>query len=151
MSSIVRSGQETIAVRNPPRPPRPPTGPGIVAQVRIDACSLAQNGANALIIGDQLAVLRVLGIVWPSLKKSVRWVEGTRMSLPRECGGTLILEEGDRLSERDQTDLLGWLNDHGRSVRVLTTASRPLFPLVEAGSFLDSLYYRLNHVLIAAP
>jgi sigma-54-interacting transcriptional regulator len=150
MSSVVPSGQETIAVREAPRPPVPPTAPAIFAQVRVDAYSLAKSRANALIIGDHVAVLRVLGIVWPSLKKSVRWVEATRLSLPLEFGGTLILEEGDRLIERDQTALLGWLNDHGRSARVLTTSSRPLFPLVEAGSFLDSLYYRLNHVVIVA-
>jgi hypothetical protein len=118
--------------------------------VRVDTDSLAQSRANALIIGDHLAVLRLLSIIWPSLKKSVRWVDGTKLSLPLDPDGTLILEEGDRLSERDQADLLEWLNDHGQSVRVLTTCSRPLFPLVEAGSFLESLYYRLNHVVIAA-
>ena len=157
MSSIASSGQETIAVRHATRPPVPPTAPAaapvppaIFAQVRVDTDSLAQSRANALIIGDQLAVMRVLGIIWPTLKKSVRWVESTRLSLPLESGGTLILEEADRLSERDQTDLLGWLDEHGLSVRVVTTSSRPLFPLVEAGSFLDSLYYRLNHVVIAA-
>jgi Sigma-54 interaction domain len=157
MSSMVPFGRETIAVCHAPRPPVPPTAsavpptaPALLAQVRVDANTLAQSRANALIVGDQLAVLRVLGVIWPSLKKSIRWVEGTRLSLPLEFDGTLIVEEADRLSERDQTDLLGWLDDHGRSVRVLTTSSRPLFPLVEAGSFLDSLYYRLNHVVIAA-
>ena len=157
MSSIVPLARETIAVRHAPRPPIAPTAPAVpptasalLTQVRVDANSLAQSRANALIIGDQLAVMRVLGIIWPTLKKSVRWVEGTRLSLPLEPDGTLILEEADRLSERAQADLLEWLNHHGQSVRVLTTASRPLFPLVEAGSFLDSLYYRLNHVVIAA-
>jgi sigma-54-interacting transcriptional regulator len=163
MSLIAPSGQETIAVRHAPRPPVPPTvpavpavpavpptAPALFAQVRVDANSLAQSRANALIIGDQLAVMRVLGIIWPTLKKSVRWVESTRLSLPLESGGTLILEEADQLSERDQTDLLAWLDEHGLSVRVVTTSSRPLFPLVEAGSFLDSLYYRLNHVVITA-
>ena len=160
MSSIGSSGQATSAVHHAPRPPVsptvpavptvPPTAPALVAQVRVDTDSLAQSRANALIIGDQLAVMRVLGIIWPTLKKSVRWVESTRLSLPLESGGTLILEEADRLSERDQTDLLGWLDEHGLSVRVVTTSSRPLFPLVEAGLFLDSLYYRLNHVVITA-
>jgi hypothetical protein len=137
-------------------PAVPPIAPAIVAQGRVDAQvradtdSLAQSRANALIIGDRLAVMRVLNIIWPSLKKSVRWVEGTRLSLPLDPDGTLILEQGDRLSERDQADLLEWLKDHGQSVRVLTTSTRPLFPLVKAGSFLDSLYYRLNHVIIAA-
>jgi len=159
MSSIVPSGRETITVGGAPLLPVPPTAPALppaptapalFTPVRVDAYSLAQSRANALIIGDRLAVMRVLGVIWPSLKKSIRWVDGNRLSLPLEPGGTLILEEGDRLSDSDQADLLEWLNDHGPSVRVLTTASRPLFPLVEAGSFLDSLYYRLNHVVVAA-
>jgi Sigma-54 interaction domain len=150
MSSILPSGQERTAAPNVTPLPANLPAPVIFAQVGVDVYSLTQNPANALIIGNHLAVLRVLGIVWPSLKKSVRWVESARLSLPLESGGTLILEEGDRLGERDQTVLLDWLNGPGRSVRVLTTSSQPLFPLVEAGSFLESLYYRLNHVLIAA-
>jgi hypothetical protein len=150
MSSIVPSGLERSPARNAAPLPVTPTAPAIFAQVRVDVYSLAQNPANALIIGNRLAVLRVLCVVWPSLKKSVRWVESARLSLPLESSGTLIVEEGDRLGERDQTVLLDWLNGRGRSVRVLTTSSRPLFPLVEAGSFLESLYYRLNHLLIAA-
>jgi hypothetical protein len=134
----------------PTGPAVPPTAAALFPQVRVDANSLAQSRANALIVGDRLAAMRVLSVIWPSLKKSVRWVEGTRLSLPLEPDGTLILEEGDRLSERDQRDLLEWLNVHGQSVRVLTISSRPLLPLVEAGAFLDSLYYRLNHVVIAA-
>jgi hypothetical protein len=150
MSSIVPSGQERSPAPSVTPPPATPAAPVIFAQVGVDVYSLMQNPANALIIGNHLAVLRVLGIVWPSLKKSVRWVESARLSLPPESGGTLILEEGDRLGEHDQAVLLDWLNGHGRSVRVLTTSPRPLFPLVEAGSFLEPLYYRLNHVLITA-
>jgi transcriptional regulator of acetoin/glycerol metabolism len=73
---------------------------------------------------------------------------GTRPVLPVETGGTLILEEGDRLNECDQADLLGWLSDRGRSVCVFTTSARSLYPLVDAGLFLEALYYRLNHRLI---
>jgi Sigma-54 interaction domain len=138
-----------IAIHPALRSGVPLTGPAIRERVKFDASALAQSGANTLIIGDQFAVLRALGTVWPSFKKSVRWVDGTRLSLPVESCGTLILEKGHRLSERDQADLLGWLNDRGRPVRVLTTAPRPLFPLVEAGSFHACLYYRLNEVLIA--
>jgi transcriptional regulator of acetoin/glycerol metabolism len=94
-------------------------------------------------------VWRIFCTVWPSLKKAIVWAKGTRLSLPVESCGTLILQEGDRLGESDQADLLRWLSDSGRSVQVLTTSPRPLLPLVEAGSFLDSLYYRLNQVLIA--
>jgi hypothetical protein len=132
-------GQQAISVHHAP----PPTASARGEQI-VDACALTQSWANALVIGDEWAVRHVLGTVWLSLKKPVVWVAGTRLSLPPGPCGTLILEDSDRLSQRGQADLLAWLHDRGRSVRVFTTSARPLFPLVETGSFLDSLYYRLN-------
>jgi transcriptional regulator of acetoin/glycerol metabolism len=48
------------------------------------------------------------------------------------------------LVRQDQVRLLDWLGQDGRSIRVLASTPRPLFPDVEAGAFLDRLYYRLN-------
>ena len=147
MNPSTPADQETVVIR-----PSAGSSPAsaLPEQMLVDVDALANRHANALIIGDQFAVRRVLDTVWPSLAKPVQWVESTRLALPVESGGTLILDAGDRLSERDQTSFLGWLNDSGRSVCVLTTSPRPLFPLVEAGLFVDDLYYRLNHVFIDA-
>ena len=148
MGSRAPSSQRLISVQRPWRVAGAPT-PAIREHVILDMQALVQSRANALIIGHPFAVRHILASFLPSLEKSVLWAEGARLSLPVGYSGTLILEDSDRLNERDQAVLLGWLNDRGRSVRVLTTASRPLFPAVEAGSFLGQLYYRLNHVLIA--
>jgi transcriptional regulator of acetoin/glycerol metabolism len=48
------------------------------------------------------------------------------------------------LIRQDQVRLLDWLSQDSRSIRVLASTPRPLFPDVEAGAFLDRLYYRLN-------
>lgn len=149
MNPRILAEQETVVVHEAP-PVAPLSGSALREQVWVDVNALARRHGNALIIGDQLAVRRVLDTVWPTLTKPVQWVEGTRLALPVESGGTLILDAGDRLSERDQASFLGWLNDSGRSVCVLTTSPRPLFPLVEAGLFYDALYYRLNQVFIDA-
>jgi len=127
-----------------------PPAPGLGQDARIDVAALLRSRANALIIGDQFPVRRVLDTIWPSLTKPVRWMDGRRFVLPVEAGGTLVLDAGDALRERDQASFLGWLSDNGRSGQVLTTSLRPLFPLVEAGLFLDVLYYRLNTVCIDA-
>lgn len=149
MNPRISAEQETVVVPEA-SPVAPLSGSALREQVLVDVNALARRHGNALIIGDQLAVRRVLDTVWPTLTKPVQWVEGTRLTLPVESGATLILDAGDRLSERDQASFLGWLDNGGRSVSVLTTSSRPLFPLVEAGLFYDALYYRLNQVFIDA-
>jgi hypothetical protein len=108
-----------------------------------------QSRVNAVIIGDDAAVRRVLSTVWLSLTKPVVWTAASRLSLPLGPCGTLILEAGDRLSERDQTALLDWLDDSGRFVRVLTTAPRPLHGAVDAGAFLDALSRRLSGLIVS--
>jgi hypothetical protein len=125
-----------------------PAGSALCDHLMVDVSALAQHRANTLIIGDPCIVGRVLSAVWPSLKKSVQWMTGTRLVLPVETGGTLILEEGDGLNGRAQADLMGWLDGRGRSVCLVTTSMRPLYPLVDAGLFLEALYYRLNQMLI---
>jgi transcriptional regulator of acetoin/glycerol metabolism len=60
------------------------------------------------------------------------------------------LTRSDRLSDSGQAALLGWLTAM-RSIRVIATSSQPLIPLVDAGGFLQALYYHLNHVLITIP
>ena len=57
--------------------------------------------------------------------------------------GALILYAIDELAQADQQRLLDWLGD-AVAVKVISTATTPLLPRIERGTFLDSLYYRLN-------
>jgi hypothetical protein len=79
----------------------------------------------------------------------VTWSPGKRLGFPSATEtGTLILRDVDRLSSDDQRQLLEWLEPAGRCVRVISTTSAPLYPRVEAGAFIDTLYYRLNIVTL---
>ena len=53
------------------------------------------------------------------------------------------------LSLSDQQLFLDWL-DRRESARVLTGSPRAIFPLVQEGSPVADLYYRLNAVLLFA-
>jgi transcriptional regulator of acetoin/glycerol metabolism len=44
--------------------------------------------------------------------------------------------------------LFEWLDSTSSGTQVVSTASAPLLPLVEAGAFDDALYYRLNTVYV---
>jgi hypothetical protein len=61
--------------------------------------------------------------------------------------GSMVLRDVDFLTPREQLRLFEWLATSNRT-QVVSTASAPLLPLVEAGVFDDALYYRLNTVYI---
>jgi Sigma-54 interaction domain len=109
-----------------------------------DWSALLASDANAVVVGADPAIVRLLTAVWSTLRKPVCWVESGRLWLPPQLAGTLVLRNVNDLVRQDQVRLLDWLGQDGRSIRVLASTPRPLFPDVEAGAFLDRLYYRLN-------
>jgi Sigma-54 interaction domain len=109
-----------------------------------DWSALLASDANAVVVGADPAIVRLWTAVWSTLRKPVCWVESGRLWLPPQLAGTLVLRNVNDLVRQDQVRLLDWLGQDGRSIRVLASTPRPLFPDVEAAVFLDRLYYRLN-------
>jgi hypothetical protein len=109
-----------------------------------DWSALLASDANAVVVGADSAIVRLWTSVWSRLRKPVCWVESGRLWLPPQLAGTLVLRNVSDLIQQDQVRLLDWLSEDGRSIRVLASTPRPLFPDVETGVFLDRLYYRLN-------
>jgi hypothetical protein len=105
---------------------------------------------SALIVGGDLAALRVLNSFWPSVMRPVIWVHGRKLALPAAQCGTLVVERGDLLDDWSQHSLLAWMDGTGTRTSVLTISPVPLFPLVQNGDLLDVLYYRLNQWVIFA-
>ena len=75
--------------------------------------------------------------------------------ITRDCGSaaqsewpqgdhTLVLRHPDRLSVEEQYALLRWMDEEGQRAHVVSIACPQLYARVEAGLFLDRLYYRLN-------
>jgi Sigma-54 interaction domain len=133
----------------PPPPSNSPTAilahmPSDVGISVPDWCALLASDANAVVVGADSAIVRLWTSVWSTLRKPVCWVESGRLWLPPQLAGTLVLRNVSDLIQQDQVRLLDWLNEDGRSIRVLASTPRPLFPDVETGVFLDRLYYRLN-------
>jgi hypothetical protein len=110
--------------------------------------ALVATRANAVVVGHEDAALGVWTAVWPTLQKPIYWVEADRLSLPRQSAGTLILQGAHALTASAQQQVFDWLDRDAHVTRVLTTTPHALFPLVEGGSFLEALYYRLNMLLL---
>ena len=103
--------------------------------------------ANTLMLGEPLAVTRILNAAWLTLSRPVFWCDGPRLTLPTGQAGTFVLWRLDALDAEDQGQLLEWLDRRGPA-RVLARAPRSVFPLVQQGQFLAALYYRLNTLIL---
>jgi Sigma-54 interaction domain len=105
---------------------------------------------NLLLVGVDREMWRPLETKLLDLREPVStWSPGAQLRFPAPSQtGSLILNDVEELSLDEQRQLLEWLEPVGRSVRVISTTSAPLFPRVEAGAFNDTLYYRLNTVTL---
>lgn len=105
---------------------------------------------NVLLTGGHGATREVLaGLLREVGGPILAWYPGERLILPRHPRvGTMILHEVGMMCEEDQLRLVEWLENRRRRIQIVSTTSAPLQYKVEAGSFNDTLYFRLNTVRI---
>jgi hypothetical protein len=72
------------------------------------------------------------------------------LDLPASGRGTLFLHDIAALTPPQQITLYDWLSTGGREVQVVSTTSSQMLPLVQAGQFLEGLFYRLNTISTVA-
>ncbi len=122
---------------------RPPKLPPDEANLALSA------GANLLLIGTDRSVVKVINALQLDFAAGVVTWLGGRLVLPHVgMAATLIIRNVGSLTLGDQGRLFEWLSDAPGRVQVISTSHASLVPLVEAGAFLDRLYYRLNMVCV---
>jgi hypothetical protein len=103
--------------------------------------------ANLLLVGAEPAVANLLLSLWSTFGEPLMIRRGgDRLRLPSgsEPVATMIIQAVHTLTDYEQRALQDWLLLRDGRTRVVSTASASLLPMVEAGAFSDSLYYRLN-------
>jgi hypothetical protein len=104
---------------------------------------------SILLEGSRISTEAVLLLLGPSLRDPVAWRRpGTLFQIPRDTSGAFIVQDIADLSRAEQGRLLMWMNESSRPKQVVSTTTNPLFPLVARGQFDETLYYRLNVVLL---
>lgn len=105
---------------------------------------------NLMLTGGLAAVRTLLGSLLRNVDGPIlAWYPGERLLLPRHPKtGTMILHEVGLMRYEDQLQLLGWLETRARRVQIVSTTSTALMPQIEAGTFNDTLYYRLNTMYV---
>ncbi|HKT80551.1 MAG TPA: sigma 54-interacting transcriptional regulator [Vicinamibacterales bacterium] len=73
-----------------------------------------------------------------------------RLDLPRQKRGTLLVTDIAAMTLGQQIALYDFLSDGCRNIQVVSLTSTPLAPLVQAGQFLEGLFYRLNVINLDA-
>jgi hypothetical protein len=109
----------------------------------IDDWSIVRHDRlHALVIGSHAAANAVLSRVFPE----VRWAHALWSPADgpgRHHGHVALVHDPQDLTDAQQEQLLAWMERHP-AIQVISLAARPLYPMVVAGSFRATLYYRLN-------
>jgi Sigma-54 interaction domain len=116
----------------------------------VDLLLMGMPRVNLLLIAPDGVVRFVLESLLLDLQEPIqRWRSGEALTLPSpdQCG-TLVLHEAGSLTIEDQLRLLDWLELAEGRTQVVSSSSTPLLARVHAGSFIDTLYYRLNTVCV---
>jgi hypothetical protein len=139
---------------------RPDTAIDRVSQLRedwrlartahIDLQLMRMPRVNLLLKGPETVTENVLDLLLPTLSTPIEnWRPGARLALstsPRLR--TLILRDVSGLGADDQQRLLKWLEHAPGRTQVVSTTASSMLPRVEAGKFMDTLYYRLNTIFV---
>jgi Sigma-54 interaction domain len=72
------------------------------------------------------------------------------LSLPTAPTGTLLLNDVAALSVMQQVEVFDWISERQTATQIVSVTTRPLTPLVDAGLFLQALFYRLNIIQLNA-
>jgi hypothetical protein len=101
-----------------------------------------QERLHALLIGSHAEAAAVLSRVFPDVRWSLAlWSPADGPD--RGHSQIILVRDAQDLSDAQQQQLSAWM-DRYPGTQVISVASQPLFPLVAAGLFRASLYYRLN-------
>jgi hypothetical protein len=113
-----------------------------------DLLLMGMPPVNLLLTGGHAFVRNVLGAILREFDGPISaWYPGEQLSLPSNpLVGAIILHEVGLMGSEDQLQLLEWLETRVGRTQIVSTTSEPLLPRVEAGTFNDTLYYRLNTV-----
>jgi hypothetical protein len=105
---------------------------------------------NLLVVGDDDVVASLITSLWPSLAPPIfvrQRGERFQLSPTSPPAGTIVVRDVDTLTRHEQDALYHWMAGNSRT-RVVSTASKFLQPMLQAGAFSEGLYYRLNVVTL---
>lgn len=116
----------------------------------LDWQAMGMPRVNLLLIGTDAVIRQVLETLLLELREPIaHWCPGEPLVLPMVTRtGTMILHDVGALRLDEQRRLLTWLERAAGRTQIVSTTTALLLPRVQAGAFVDTLYYRLNTVCL---
>ena len=112
---------------------------------------LKRQHPNILVVGPAAFVNAALRSIEPLVPQPiVSWRPSETRAVPADSYATLVIHRVDTADAAQQRQLCDWFDKRPGHIQVVSTALAPLYPFVENGTFLEALYYRLNHVSLIA-
>ena len=128
---------------------REPQSRGVIGVTFLDDWNMARRmGVNVLLIGASETTAALVDASRTELVEPVIGLHCTSRLPSFHIVGTLVLQDVWSLRWSDQHWLDVWVTRNHR--QVISTSPVSILPLVNAGLFLESLYYRLNTVCLDA-
>jgi hypothetical protein len=124
----------------------PPASDAWLAELRN---LLYQADLNLLLIGSTDGLGHALQLIVPYLDVPLEtWSPLNHTPVPRLTSGTILVERVEAATRAQQLQLAAKTADAVSTLRIVSTTTTPLFPMVQNGRFLPELYYRLNCILV---
>ena len=133
-------------------PARPGHGNGCVSFLdRLDLRLFTTSRPNCLLIGPDALVDDALTALQPFFRHAPVFLDGRHLLElpPSSCGATFVVRHVGKLNTPQQGAFSSWIESAPSRVQIVSTSAGPIWPAVEGGSFLSSLYYRLNTMTIS--
>ena len=120
----------------------------LVEAMHLELQEMGMPRVNLFLVGPRSVTQNLLELLLPDLHNPIAtWFPGERLELPLPAeNGTMIFYDIGALADDDQRRLLQHLASAPTRTQIISTSSTPLLPRVHAGTFDDTLYYRLNHI-----
>ena len=114
-----------------------------------DLVCMGMPRVNILLLGSDGVIQNLLETLGPDLRHPICvWSPRERFALPTDHVKSLVLRDVGTLKHADQMRLLQWLDRNTGGTQVVSTSNVPLMPRVRSGAFLETLYYRLNTIVL---
>jgi hypothetical protein len=143
---LLRADEAVLDTLVRPRPHVPSAGPAL----SLDWQEQRARYPNVLVVGSDVDVANALRTLQRVCRQAVvthRPPDPLVLPTPFHAG-TVILREVSCLSLNDQHRLMAWLEGDCGRTQIIATDTRPVWPGLQTGAFLASLYYRLNIISI---
>ena len=125
--------------------------PWVSDRVLLRSLTMAPNRPSLLVVCDRTEPDAAIASLmkWCEQPFHICCLPGP-LELPSVKKGTLFLRDVSYLTLAQQIALNDWIEGGRGDLQIVSVTDTPLWPLVDAGQFLECLFYRLNLITLEA-